>query len=60
MGGLVPNTAVFRAKVWESDGIMRAWSLGIDEPFGGGGSHDGIIERRWEAGSKAYLEEVGY
>lgn len=36
MGGLVPNTAVFRAKVWESDGIMRAWSLGMDEPFVGG------------------------
>lgn len=39
MGGLVPNTAVSRAKVWESDGIMRAWSLGMDEPFGGGGCH---------------------
>lgn len=31
MGGLVPNIAVSRAKVWGSDGIMRARSLVMDE-----------------------------
>lgn len=35
MGGLVPSTAVSRAKVWGSDGIMRALSSVMDEPFVG-------------------------